>query len=49
MDEILAQSSDLIFDLLRQSCQILPEHCRRDHMAKCCWRLSALRRGASVC
>lgn len=29
MDEILAQSSDLIFDLLRQSCQISPERCRR--------------------
>lgn len=26
---ILAQSSDLIFDLLQQSCQILPEKCRR--------------------
>lgn len=29
IDAILAQSSDLIFDLLQESCQILPEKCRR--------------------
>lgn len=29
IDAILAQSSDLIFDLLRESCQILPEKRRR--------------------
>lgn len=29
IDAILAQPSDLIFDLLQESCQIWPEKCRR--------------------